>query len=56
METPAATKIFKVPRHKERWRKVDGTELFRLVRAALRFLDGERIPTYAVAEKNDDAA
>jgi len=57
MEIPAATRIFAVSTAPERWRKVNGTELFRLVRAGLRFLDGvERIPTNAVAEKNEDAA
>ncbi len=57
MEIPAATKIFAVSTAPERWRKVDGTEFLPLVRAGLRFLDGvERIPTNAVAEKNEDAA
>ena len=57
MEIPAATKIFPVSTAPERWRKVDGTEFLPLVRAGLRFLGGvERIPTNAVAEKNEDAA
>jgi hypothetical protein len=46
-----------IAKAQERWRNVNGAELSPLVRAGARFADGvERIPTNAVAEKNEDAA
>jgi len=54
MEIPAATKIFAVSNGR---RALARLRSLGLVRARLRFPDGvERIPTNAVAEKNEDAA